>query len=378
MRTICRNLCKRQSLTSLFPALAVILVQSTFGVVQAIDLTVADFHRLPEAARQEFVISAIATRQCQLRNIKVTTATTADRFEYSGGVLGAKMAPIFVVTETFARLGESYRLDLKRKHFVEGAPDLTNVSGYNSLEGESRMYAYSKQFEDGKTPAARIRHKQDNIVKFYLYGRLLDGGVGDDTVAYVTELLHGPKKISIDVDDVADGENIIIRTSWKHEGYTEHQKYWFDISRGFMLSRWECHGGYAENPFNRDDSLRVEEAAEFDGLWIPLRVTFVAGGGDPRPDFATVSKVEVTEVAIGKVTGSDLAVVFPKGALVTDNTKGVIYREGGVEPVRLAEKRSWSSPSILLGANLFIVGLLLFIARFRFRRNVPSPVHRPK
>lgn len=361
MRATCRKLCG---------LLAALIIQSTFKIAPGSEITTADFYRLPDAARHEFLISAIAARQSLLRNVKAKTTATADSFEYSSGRLGGKRAAIFVRSETYARLGASYRLDLHQKNlFKELAPDVITVSGYNSLTGESRMYGYSKQFEDGRRASARITQKQDNIVRFYLYGRLLDGAVGEGEQAYVTELLKRLKDIRVDVDNAPDGDNAVVRTERTYESYTENQTYWFDISKGFMLSRWQVQSGYPDKPNVRDDSLRVAEAAVVDDLWLPMRVTWVAGGG-VNPGSATVYKVEASEVTIGKVTESDLAVTFPKGALVTDNIKGVFYYEGEERRGGPAESkaRSWKSQSIVVGANLFIAGLALFLFYIRQRR----------
>ena len=94
-------------------------------------------------------------------------------------------------------------------------------------------------------------------------------------------------------------------------------------ARGFMPVRYErlYKRGEAYNSL----SMRVAQARQVDGLWVPTKVVQLAGTSADT-NWETETLYEVSEFTRGTVADKDLEVAFPPGTDVVDMIRRVHYR----------------------------------------------------
>ncbi|WP_145944319.1 hypothetical protein [Fuerstiella marisgermanici] len=281
------------------------------------------------ADQRELLAAAFEHRLQKTANLSYESSVFVRVQNRTNGKLGKVIWPGGRTDFQRHRLGESYRVDTKQfgeDLEAKSKPPLIQ-SGFNADEGVSRVRV---QQPSGKI-TARIDTKQDIVIVHDRYSYWLTGADVPDSEFLFTYLLK-------DKDDwtlTTENEPSLVKLSvpWKplhsRNRAIGDKHVWLDPARGYMPvrgeARWEDDNGW------RSEEFSVDETQQFDGLWMPTKITEIIGSssfGDAMPSAVNVIETTAQNIEMGAVTEADVRVVFPEGTEVVDAIEGVAYTIG--------------------------------------------------
>jgi len=168
----------------------------------------------------------------------------------------------------------------------------------------------------------RIDAKESENFAFHRLGELLGFRIEADSgrrpvTVWLRDAIDHHAKIEIteaDVRGVRTLSVLVRQGEWR-------RWLWLDPKHGFMTVRAEHV--YGETKEFMKGTLEVVTSEQVDGLWVPKKAIRQSGtyAGQER----TETTIDVEQFSVGKVTDSDVDVIFPVGSHVVDTVQNISY-----------------------------------------------------
>ncbi len=342
-------------------------------------VTAKDVLALPMADRRSVVIDGVQERARELDNVRATIHVERFNAQIVDGDVGEVTERLDRSDQTIRRIGDSYRFN---RTYRQGGSDevlYESNSGYNAGTGITRMWGSHSQLP---YPNARVTYTKDPVVRENWYGYFLGGNIDDVRPSFLRYLIDNGKILEVTAAS-GDPTKLVVTVSKTHKDNAQDTRsYWLSPQDGYFISkvqrRWERKGDDGSLAFDYRD-WTVLETQSIDGVVLPSKIRVIARSQFLPADVGTVYEIEATDLSLGDVTESDLAVDFPNGTEVNDMIEQKIYFVGRESESRTytegetipadeirpeARRYSW-----LLVGNIALVGvvILALLARQYFR-----------
>ncbi len=355
--------------------LLVVLTTSPSGLHGAEGMTAMEFERLSDTEKSTVLRAAASVWLEATQNIEYVVETRLSKLaSVPAGFANEEEARIFsVFFHRLRRINDSHWIHQKWwfGNSTEGDPTTDSMILFDSQSGTRRTLATHHAMQ-GKYGRVTTEHAPE--CEHNMYGVNFDLGCTCSTSVPLVYLLEHQDHWSFHPSKI-DGLIHVRMNDWACEEPVETygvRDMWFDPAKGFLLvrQRRELNAVVEDDAPKVDWELRyiVTRTEQCDGLWFPaesVRTRITRGQ-------ATVVEMLLKELALGKVTPSDLGLEFPAGAEVIDEIEDTMYvegdftRQGGVRSSSAApsEDRYPHYVFWILGAAV-LLGAVAVARRFR-------------
>jgi hypothetical protein len=154
------------------------------------------------------------------------------------------------------------------------------------------------------TETENLRDDYNQLLGFRVVDYSREGKCPKTLTAWLAERQKQNDPMTIEVVTYAGVPHL--KLSFKLFGYY-YYTYWFDTSRGYIMSRFEFQNADAKKIYSQGKAV-VDKMEQVDGLWIPWKVTHTVG--DP---IASTDSYEVSKFSRAHLEDSKLEIEYPVG-----------------------------------------------------------------
>ncbi|QDU51076.1 hypothetical protein Pan110_34380 [Gimesia panareensis] len=320
-------------------------------------MSVEEFFALPAEEQRTVLVEALEQRLRLFENIAYETRTRKyvlredlSMFPYGGEIAEPADKKMFHMKFDTRCRGESYwqeyQMTLVESPKHEHGIIRKEVRTADASEGEF-LRAYGVINDEGQSSSGSITHLKNWNHKEGLLNFWGNGTAGGHDLYFIQETvqalslldtadLESDRSPPINSGMIGDRETISFSYPFQ---FPRMKKYpgiltvHFDPVRQFLplAYRLECSQKQEQGRELRwFEAMRVEQAAQTQGIWFPQRFHLLKCNRLPTgAEAESVDEVRVESVSFGTVTQEDLAFTFPAGIEVEDNTTGVRYTADG-------------------------------------------------
>ncbi|MCY2952423.1 MAG: hypothetical protein NTU53_10650 [Planctomycetota bacterium] len=275
------------------------------------------FGALADADKLNFVLAVLDARDRSLENVAYKVRETYVNIRKDNG------ARRFVTRHVyeFRRIGDKcwmHRIDYKFRD-PTGAVRAESIMNW---DGKVAKGIGIPPYLGTPYHQCRIDPEESENFAYHRLGELLGFRIDADfkrrpVTVWFRDSIDRGAKIEITEADVRGVRTLSVQMGWGEW----QRRLWLDPNRSFMTVRAEhVYGGAKE--FMKG-TLEVVTSEQVDGLWVPKKVIRQTGTYASQEWGETT--IDVEQFSVGKVTDSDVDVVFPVGSHIVDTVQNISY-----------------------------------------------------
>lgn len=302
-----------------------------------------DLAGLSQEDRVAVMKSFLERRIDKVRNIEVDSETRTYVRKFINGSLGDHIGNAGWYEYKTQHCDGSYRV--KSSYFVSQAAssaDSTATSHYDEKSGIVRIVSRQHNYKEheGRIGLEHLSSMHSNRAPLLLLGIsfVMQDNALDKCDFLLPSLVSCSGQWQVDVN-VLEQQVVIshpFRIAFVDVG-SGTRKVYFDLVKGMMPARIDIdwRGDLVTSleprrvtPAWREERIMMDEAKDFGGIWMPMRLEERVRASSGSPDTCSIYLTKVKQIAFGGVKKEDLEFKFPPDTQVADTIKNVFYHTG--------------------------------------------------